>query len=322
MSKEYNENLYESIQHPDFFNQSQLELVRSGYWNLYNDVIKDQNLTLADDEYFRINEVNFLKHDDIDWCQIVGKIYDTTEYKVQQKIQIDFNQNEPMRFIESYKDWLHNIIEIMEQGFAEIGRPSKIKAIAFHNFSAGLKIHCDGQDINVELKRAVPRPSNHPNYTKEQYQPGMYTKYAHQGLINIDSLPDKATIIFDQWFPYSTYYDIINTVETLDEPARPVISFAKDESLERFDEHIRDLTGKTFNRKHYIEMIESRWQNELPLAKFHGLSLNKILYFGQPGTLISWDNKRYHMAKPFLVHGHHGIGSENRLMLQYESVCL
>ena len=75
-----------------------------------------------------------------------------------------------------------------------------------------------------------------------------------------------------------------------------------------------------------------KFRKLFPIDKLFGLTLNKILYFGHPGTLISWDNKRYHMAKPFAVidqinneHGfvgYTGIGTTNRLMLQYESLCL
>ena len=89
-----------------------------------------------------------------------------------------------------------------------------------------------------------------------------------------------------------------------------------------FGEHIRGLTGKPFNKLTWMQLIAPEYHLQLPVEKFHGLSLNKVLDFGEPGQLISWDNKRYHMAKPFMVGGKYGIGQEDRLMLQYESLCL
>ena len=115
---------------------------------------------------------------------------------------------------------------------------------------------------------------------------------------------------------------IANDIYNLGEKKRPVITFAKGDKFEMFNEHIRDLTGKPFNRLTWMQIIPTEWHLKLPVEKFHGLSLNKVLQFGKPGQLISWDNKRYHMAKPFMVGGKYGIGQEDRLMLQYESLCL
>ena len=55
----------------------------------------------------------------------------------------------------------------------------------------------------TKLKKKNPRPEHHPNYELEEYTPkGGGVKHAHQGLVNLDAQPGKATIIFDQWFPY------------------------------------------------------------------------------------------------------------------------
>ena len=326
MSKFYNEELYESIEHPDFFNEEQLQFVKKGYKRLFDDVVKKVEYD-TDKEYVRIEEANFTRsprNKRLNWCQIVASVRDKVEHHRQQRIQLDFDRTKPgFEFVDNLNSWSTTIINIMEERFREIGRPAKVMDIAFHNFSQGLKIHCDGQDFLTKLKNKVPRPEHHPNYKLEEYWPKEGgTKHAHQGLVNLSAQEDKATIIFDQWFPYSTYYDIESDLDNLDEKKRPVITFAKGDKFEMFNEHIRDLTGKPFNRLTWMQIIPTEWHLKLPVEKFHGLSLNKVLQFGKPGQLISWDNKRYHMAKPFMVGGKYGIGQEDRLMLQYESLCL
>lgn len=326
MSKFYNEELYESIEHPNFFDAEQLLFIKNGYKRLYDDVVKDIQYD-SDKEYIRIEEANFTRspiNRRLNWCQIVASVRDKESHDRNQRIQLDFERNKPgFEFVDKLNDWAGTIVKIMEIKFKEIGRPAKVMDIAFHNFSQGLKIHCDGQDILTKLKNKVPRPAHHPNYAVEEYAPSEGgAKHAHQGLVNLDAQPGKATIIFDQWFPYSTYYDITNDVDHLDEAKRPVITFAKGDEFEMFGEHIRELTGKPFNKLTWMQLIAPEYHLQLPVEKFHGLSLNKVLDFGEPGQLISWDNKRYHMAKPFMVGGKHGIGQEDRLMLQYESLCL
>ena len=322
-NKFYNEELYESIEHPNFFDASELKFVVDGYNELYNSVCSKIELQ-QEDNYIRIEEANFTRGADsrLDWCQIVSSVRDKLHDKVQ-RVQMDYNKGEPgFEFVDNLNDWTSKIILIMEKRFEEIGRPSRVLDIAFHNFSQGLRIHCDGQDIKTKLKNTVPRPEHHPNYAFDEYNPGYFSKHAHQGLINLDAQSERGTIIFDQWFPYSTYYDIANDIENIDEKKRPVITFSKGDEFKLFEEHIRELTGKPFNRFQWMQLIDPNWQKQMPLEKFHGLSLNKVLHFGEPGQLISWDNKRYHMAKPFMVAGKSGIGNQNRLMLQYESLCL
>ncbi len=323
--KFYNEELYESIEHPDFFDAEQLLFIKNGYKSLFDGVLEKVEYD-TDKEYVRIEEANFTRstrNKRLNWCQIVASVRDYAEHNKQQRIQLDFDRNKPgFGFVDNLNAWTTTIINIMEKRFKEIGRPAKVMDIAFHNFSSGLRIHCDGQDIKTRLKNTVPRPDHHPNYAFNEFNPGEFCKHAHQGLVNLDAQPERGTIIFDQWFPYSTYYDIASDIENIDEKKRPVITFAKGDEFKLFEEHIRGLTGKPFNRLQWMQLIDPNWQEQMPLEKFHGLSLNKVLHFGEPGQLISWDNKRYHMAKPFQVAGRVGIGNENRLMLQYESLCL
>ena len=294
--KFYNEELYESIEHPNFFDASELKFVVDGYNELYNSVCSKIELQ-QEDNYIRIEEANFTRGADgrLDWCQIVSSVRDKLHDKVQ-RVQMDYNKGEPgFEFVDNLNDWTSKIILI---------------------------IHCDGQDVKTRLKNTVPRPEHHPNYAFNEFNPGEFSKHAHQGLVNLDAQSERGTIIFDQWFPYSTYYDIASDIENIDEKKRPVITFAKGDEFKLFEEHIRGLTGKPFNRFQWMQLIDPNWQKQMPLEKFHGLSLNKVLDFGKPGQLISWDNKRYHMAKPFMVAGKSGIGKQNRLMLQYESLCL
>ena len=334
-NKFYNEDLYDSLQQPNFFNDTELKFVTDGYWKLYDEVLNKIEEFDQDTSYMRIEEANFSRKgtSNVLWSQIVCAIRDKESHNRKKRIQLDFNQgNEEFEFIQKYNDWLKEIIRMMEIKFEEIGRPAKVVDIAFHNFSSSLKIHCDGQDILQKLKNTSPRPRHHPKYLKQEWDPVEYFKYAHQGLINLDAQPDKATVIFDQWFPFSTYYDIVNTTKSLDEMKRPCITWCKDDKgvFERFGEHVRGLTGKPFSNLDYIQMMKpianpnaiKLFKENFPKEKLHGLSLNKILYFGHPGTLISWDNKRYHMAKPFRLQGTDGIGKENRLMLQFETLCI
>lgn len=329
MDKFYNENIYETIQQPDFFSQKDLEHVKSVYYKLYYDVEKICNFDLAN-SFMRIEEANFKNYgkNKIQTAQIEVKKRDNNTKKITERFTIKEDTQDSSLIVEKYNDMLCNIKKLLEENFTKIGRPAKVIDLAFHNFSSALPIHCDGQDIGANLKRATKRPRNHPNYLKSQYQPvgfGIPKKYAHQGLINLDARADKATVVFDQWFPYSTYYDITNTVDTLDEIKRPVTSFSKEDkgNFNRFDEYIRNLTGKPFPLDDYLQIAGEididTFKQIYPIEKLHGLSLSKVCYFGTPGTLISWDNKRYHMAKPFSVEGDRGIGNQNRLMLQYET---
>lgn len=326
MSKFYNEDLYESIEHPDFFNAEHLKFIKDGYKGLFDKVLAQIDYD-SENEYVRIEEANFTRspvNNRLNWCQIVSSVRDKKEHDRKQRVQLDFDRHKPgFEFVNNLNEWTTTIINIMEKRFEEIGRPAKVMDIAFHNFSTGLRIHCDGQDVKTKLKNTVPRPEHHPNYTFEEYAPTEGgAKHAHQGLVNLDAQEERGTIIFDQWFPYSTYYDIGSDLDSLDEKKRPVISFAKGDEFELFGEHIRGLTGKPFNKLHWMQLIAPEWHLQLPVEKFHGLTLNKLLHFGKSGQLISWDNKRYHMAKPFMVGGRYGIGQEDRLMLQYESLCL
>jgi hypothetical protein len=326
MSKFYNEELYESIEHPNFFDAEQLQFIKNGYQDLFDKVLAQITYD-SNNEYVRIEEANFTRspiNKRLNWGQIGASVRDKESHDSKRFKQLSFQRNQPgFEFVDNLNDWTSTIIGIMEKRFEEIGRPAKVMDIAFHNFSQGLRIHCDGQDILTKLKNSVPRPAHHPNYAIEEYAPKEGgAKHAHQGLVNLDAQPGKATIIFDQWFPYSTYYDITNDLDNLDEAKRPVITFAKGDEFELFGEHIRELTGKPFNRRTWMQFIAPEFHLQFPPEMFHGLTLNKVLDFGEPGQLISWDNKRYHMAKPFTLWGNHGIGQEDRLMLQYESLCL
>ena len=60
MSKFYNEELYESIEHPNFFDAEQLLFIKNGYKRLYDDVVKDIQYD-SDKEYIRIEEANFTR---------------------------------------------------------------------------------------------------------------------------------------------------------------------------------------------------------------------------------------------------------------------
>ena len=352
----YNNDTYDSIQQPDFFNEKEMNWVKDIYWNMFDDFCKTyMSHHISEKKYIRIEEANFTKSpwpisfygtdpaNVITWGQIVGKVYDVdANGKLLQqcdKITIDFQPNNEnwAWLIDQYQKPFLEIADLMEHKFAELERPAYVKDLAFHNMAHGLKVHNDGQDIKTKLKNAVPRPDHHPNYAPEEYTEKESVMYAHQGLVNLDAQKDNATIIFDQWFPYSTYYDIANDINNLGEPKRPVISFAKGDQFERFGEHIRGLTNKHFDKQDYIHMSYplknykdvQKFRKLFPIDKLFGLTLNKILYFGNPGTLISWDHKRYHMAKPFAVidqinneHGfvgYTGIGTTNRLMLQYET---
>ena len=170
MSKFYNEDLYESIEHPDFFNAEQLLFIKNGYKRLFDDVLKKIEYN-NDKEYVRIEEANFTRstvNKRLDWCQIVSSVRSKETHDKGKRVQLDFvTGTSEFEFVDRLNDWSTTIVNIMEDKFKEIGRPAKVTDIAFHNFSQGLKIHCDGQDVLTKLKKKNPRPLHHPNYKLE-----------------------------------------------------------------------------------------------------------------------------------------------------------
>lgn len=207
-------------------------------------------------------------------------------------------------------DWSHDIKDILEENFEANNLSAEVKNINIHNLHQSFEIHCDGRDLDQKLDK---RPKSFPEYDMTQYSMPAHD-YAHQGLITLrNDADDNGTIIFDQWFPISTYLEQHKNPELTKENIR----FFKGEPLERFGEKIRNYTNQPMPESDYQQIMDIV-KNETLFTReqAHGLTLDKILKFGKPGTLNVWADKKYHMTIPKTK----TEWSKNRILLQYESV--
>jgi hypothetical protein len=93
------------------------------------------------------------------------------------------------------------------------------------------------------------------------------------------------------------------------------ITFFKDEDINRFNEHIRNYTGKNFSQEDFEKLKSELISNTtLDIEAFFGLSLEKVAKFGEPGRLNLWDNKKFHMTMPWNVQF-----QTTRKMIQFET---
>ena len=133
--------------------------------------------------------------------------------------------------------------------------------------------------------------------------PGKHIQ-AFQGIISLELDNEKySSAIFDQWFPWSTYYMPNRTSETTPWKKKIDITFLKDDSPEKFNETIREYTNKEFSEYDWVNINEN-WIAEcdwhsFDKQQFYGLSLEKVLRFGNPGTLNLWDMKKYYISMPW-----------------------
>lgn len=127
---------------------------------------------------------------------------------------------------------------------------------------------------------------------------------AFQGTVALDLDNQKySTAVFNQWFPWSTYYMPNYTEETTPWKKRSRVCFLKDDEPNRFNESIRNYTNSEFSDSDWNKINEN-WITEcdwhtLDKQQFYGLSLDSVLLYGKPGTLNLWDRRKYTLAMPW-----------------------
>jgi len=183
----------------------------------------------------------------------------------------------------------------------------EITRLCLHNLHVPLDVHCDGIDIT---NKHATRPNDLHCYSAN-HKPERLDDMFNQGLITLNNEnPYNGTVIFNQWFPISTY--IFNTKEN--SSSKTIIKFFKGEKWERFGEYIRHATGKPLSENDW-HLLQSSVEDpkQLDRNQFFGLSIDNILYFGEPGTLNVWANKKYHASLPT------SVWSGDRINLQFET---
>jgi hypothetical protein len=184
--------------------------------------------------------------------------------------------------------------------------------LCIHNLNGPLQIHCDGIDIE---NRYNPRPENFDleNKFPQDNKPGKDLDMFNQGLITLknDNLYN-GTVIFDQWYPISSY--LFSDTEYNERENKTLIKFYKNETWKRFGEKIRLNTKQEISKADWNNLQQAVEDPQiLNKSEFTGLSIDKILHFGQPGTCSAWANKKYHASLPTKT------WSRNRLNLQFET---
>lgn len=225
---------------------------------------------------------------------------------------------------------LKNVRDQINKKFIEINRPGIIYNFTFQNFYAPFEIHCDGFDAKNMFD---PRPDDWSTIRKKDYWDKIrdLAIRTHQGLINLNTSGGTGTIIFDQSFEFSTY---VNFSKDLHAPEgwsygpgshKQMITFAKGDEPKRFGYNIEKFTHQPFPDEDYAKAWEGiqkptqpldvSWDITFPQEEAYGMSLDTVLKFGDVGTLISWDARRYHKTRPYQP----SFDSE-RLTMQYEAM--
>lgn len=196
---------------------------------------------------------------------------------------------------------------------------SEFRGISLHNLDGFLPVHCDGNNI---INRHAGR-KEFPLTEINQWAPEKIInnpdkhKCALQGMITLESDSKYyGTAVFDQWFPWSTYYMPNHTEETMPRKKKSRITFLKNDAPERFNESIRLYTGTDISESDWKKLSSDQDPECATLEKdqFYGLTLEKVAKFGKPGTLNFWDNKKYHMTMPW-----NPKYETRRIMIQFET---
>jgi len=200
-------------------------------------------------------------------------------------------------------------------------RPGNVTQLTYFNFDTGFPAHTDSLDVK---NKYAPRPETW-DIPKEQYWPNPNYDNVQQGLINLNAPATNGTVMFDQWYPWSVYYEYDIKLEDADTAkfsslykGKKYIYFFKDEEPYRFGEKIRNFTGNEFPEQDYKDILQHCDGEEIRRNQVDGLSLEKMLFFDTPGTVTSWDTRRFHMPIPFKRKM-----NDNRMTLQYfaEELC-
>jgi len=229
----------------------------------------------------------------------------TIVYEDEVKREIETTVKTPANVKKYYKSLRNNIKKSFESKKTKL----KLSKLCIHNLHSALSIHCDGLDLD---NRFDDRPDSmielEPRYTPKKF----YDMY-NQGLITLKNDNQfNGTVVFNQWFPYSTY--IHNTIPYDNSARKNLIKFYKDEEWYRFGEEVRLKTKNEISIEDWNHLCNSvEDTNLLDKDVFFGFSIDKILFFGSPGTLSVWANKKYHASLPTKY------WSSNRINLQFET---
>lgn len=334
----YNNDRLETIEHNNFFSIEQVETIKNGYAQVTNKIAevvgknpKDIRITELKYDPLIINGKNQaanLNKNSI--AQDTWKIY--AAY-ADDKRKFNYTLDDEKLNKEIYSldlSWLVESVIWLNEGFEKIGRHGKVYRGAIQNFFEGFEIHCDGVDVKCKTKTRKELnvlETLDPNV----YKPFKPKKFIQQGLVTLQN--DKplinGTVIFNQWFPFSVYWDYFNKIDgEFSRPSREATSFRSGESIIRFGQEFRNITHtpasdedvqavlKDSNKPKYFGKDLESWIR----PSMYGLTIDKIVMFDQPGKLNSWDNKTLHITKPFRIAKILGADKESRLTLQYETI--
>ena len=208
-----------------------------------------------------------------------------------------------------FDDILYETREKLKTHFKE----GYIERFAFMNMTTDFQVHCDSIDVK---DRFMARPDNMDDLNPDDYLDPLTDNYpSYQGLINIDAPSDHGTLIFDQWFPYSTYWTPEQRTYNKDKWAanKDIIFFYGDDKPERFNEYIRNYTNKPLSNADCDTIYQYCVKKDRFIKEeYFGLSLESVLTFDEPGTVSMWDSKKYHKTIPFKIKD-----DQNRLVLQF-----
>ena len=215
-----------------------------------------------------------------------------------------------------YNDFVNSVDTDVLKGISEV-LTNNLKTSGFDNFDI-IKIsiqninefnHVTQSNGNMIIDRNKGR-DNFPLTSPAQWTPKKILEKplknipAFQGTIALDLDNEKySTAIFNQWFPWSTYYMPNYTEETTPWKKRSRISFLKEDEPIRFNESIRNYTSAEFSDSDW-NTINENWitscdWHKFDRQQFYGLSLENVLAYGKPGTLNLWDRRKYTLAMPW-----------------------
>lgn len=287
----------ESVQIPNFLSEDRVDVVSKFYFEVCEILGCKVHEITFNNITSKVDYVSGTNYEDFDYryCPSIEKQYSDDKVINYKKIPED-------KIKDINTDWIPEMIDHLNKEFQKINRKGKIRTFVIFNLPNPVQIHSDGNDIkNKRGKRNVFNPV----FKREEYFPS-YKKYTHQGLITIqnDDLRN-GTIVFNQTFPYSVYY--ANHENNLDRK-KSVITFLKDDDIFRFDEKIENYTYE------YMSDEEYKLLPDMNREQLFGLSLDKKLMFMDKGTLVSWQDGKFHTTIPMKKEW------GNRIMLQYEAV--
>ena len=314
----YNEKIYESIQLPNFFSQSEVDEIKLNYIELENIILEEFFETPR--EKSKLSVVHFMDRESNDITS-TARICTVANNYISHEGGDDLEFKLFMASVNT--DWITDVKVLLRKRLQEQDRdPGDITTISFFDFLVPFETHCDGFDLSEDVKH-MRREDSSLNEKIEELKRNVSQYNTHQGLINLEADPHHGTIIFDQWYPMSVYCDFgkdnTSRWSTGWGPYKETIQFYNEDTPERYGEHIRNFTYKYMLDDEY-NIITQHDASHFSRKSSYGLSLEKQLLFGEPGTMIGWDSKKFHKPKPFPRKPYADSLNRNRLCLQYECI--